>query len=65
MQKEQLQDQHQIVSEQDKINDEYYSFLDDGNLTQEQLEKSINCLLSIMTKEKVICHYYHQLMKIP
>ena len=52
MQKEQLQDQHQIVSEQDKINDEYYSFLDDGNLTQEQLEKSINCLLSIMTKEK-------------
>ena len=52
MQKEQLQDQQQIVNEQGQINNEYYTFLDDGNLTQEQLEKSINCLLSIMTKEK-------------
>lgn len=52
MQKEKLQDQHQIISEKEQINNEYYSFLDDGNLTQEQLEKSINYLLSIMTKEK-------------
>ena len=52
MQKEQLQDQQQIVNEQGQINNEYYKFLDDGNLTQEQLEKSINSLLSIMTKEK-------------
>ena len=52
MQKEQLQDQQQIVNEQGQINNEYYKFLDDGNLTKEQLEKSINSLLSIMTKEK-------------
>ena len=52
MQKEKLQDQHQIISEKEQINNQYFSFLDDGNLTQEQLEKNINYLLSIMTKEK-------------
>lgn len=52
MQKENFSDQYQIINEQDKINNEYYTFLNDGNLTQEQLEKNINHLLSIMTKEK-------------